>query len=184
MEDSELNDDVEGLQLEEEIILASCSSRRLRKRPILVNPLDDKSTVKRKRFVENRKDLSEKELTKLYLNENFRTPKQNLLETVYEESNEEEQTCTAETKTEKKKRAITFPLITTKAKKQQRKKMVKRLEMSSPTFLGNKKLKSRVSKIKFEAIMKNIELEAEGGDVEMKVADKSSDSNAEKDELE
>ncbi|XP_059476886.1 uncharacterized protein LOC132197556 [Neocloeon triangulifer] len=178
MADSDLNEDVESLQLEEEIVLASCSTRRLRKRPILVNALDDKATVKRKRFVENKKDLSEKELTKLYLNENFRVPKQNLLETVYEETNEED--TPAETKTaEKKKRAISFPLFTTKAKKQQRKKMVKRLEVSSPTYLMNRKLKTKVSKTKLEAVLKDVELPPElEDDVDMKSVDKDSEKQS------
>jgi hypothetical protein len=163
MADCELNEEVEGLQLEEEIVLASCSSRRLRKRPIIVNPLDETS-VKRKRFVENKLEMSEKELTKLYLNENFRTPKQNLLETVYEEEgNEEELQLQPQpiAKTEKKKRSIAFPLFTTKAKKQQRNKMVKRLEVASPTFLSNKKLKSKVSKAKLDAYMTKVGLDDE-----------------------
>lgn len=164
MADCELNEEVEGLQLEEEIVLASCSSRRLRKRPIIVNPLDE-SSVKRKRFVENKLDMSEKELTKLYLNENFRAPKQNLLETVYEEEgNEEELLPPLVEKTEKKKRSIAFPLFTTKAKKQQRNKMVKRLEVASATFLSNKKLKSKVSKAKLDAYLTKVGL----GDEDMK----------------
>jgi hypothetical protein len=181
MADCDLNEEVEGLQLEEEIVLASCSSRRLRKRPIVVGPLDE-GAVKRKRFVENKKDLSEKELTKLYLNENFRVPKQNPLETVYEEetsAEEAEQPPPIEpeeqaVKTDKKKvkRVINFPLITTKAKKQQRKKMVKRLEVASPTFLNNKKLKSKVSKAKFEEILKKVELEDEDMKVDDSVSEK------------
>jgi hypothetical protein len=162
MADSELNEEVEGLQLEEEIVLASCSSRRLRKRPIIVNPLDETS-VKRKRFVENKLEMSEKELTKLYLNENFRAPKQNLLETVYEEEGNEEELQPQQpiAKTEKKKRSIAFPLFTTKAKKQQRNKMVKRLEAASSTFLTNKKLKSKVSKAKLDAYLTKVGLDDE-----------------------